>query len=209
MEEVKYEKIKIKSNKFKESKELIFAWIAISICFTFVLGDFNIFNKNLISNFNSINFFTLLGISLIVTGSSFILHELAHKYTAIYFGAKAQFMMWKKSLLFSIILAFILGFVFVAPGAVYIFGKRLSLKEDGIVSLAGPITNILIGFIFVLLAMFGITGAVISYGIFINFWIAFFNLIPFGPLDGKKILQWNPIIWIIMTAVPVLFLFVL
>lgn len=208
MEEVKYEPIKIKPQKFREAKELIFAWIAISLCFTLVLGGFNVFNKNL-GSFEIFNFLTLLGISLIVTGSSFILHELAHKYTAIHFGARAKFLMWKNSLFFSIFLAFLTGFVFVAPGAVYIFGKRLTFKQDGIVSLAGPITNIIMGFIFFLLAIFGITGAVISYGIFINFWIALFNLIPFGPLDGKKILHWNPIIWVVTTAIPVLILFVL
>ena len=34
----------------------------------------------------------------------------------------------------------------------------------------------------------------------INTWLALFNLIPFGPLDGAKILRWNKGIWLITIA---------
>ncbi|ENO12473.1 Peptidase family M50, partial [Thermoplasmatales archaeon SCGC AB-539-C06] len=30
---------------------------------------------------------------------------------------------------------------------------------------------------------------------FVNVFLGVFNLIPFGPLDGKKILRWNAIAW--------------
>jgi Zn-dependent protease len=35
----------------------------------------------------------------------------------------------------------------------------------------------------------------------INIWLALFNLIPFGPLDGAKILKWNKGIWLITIAI--------
>ncbi len=199
----------IKLKKYSEVKDIIIAWLGISLCFTLVLGGYNLFSKSLVQNFSIVNLLVLLGVSLIVTGTSFILHELAHKYTAIHFGAKAQFIKWSKSLLISIAVAFLVGFVFVAPGAVYIFGKRLNLKENGLVSLAGPAINIIMAFIFMGLGLLGLPALIVSYGVFINFWIAGFNLLPFGPLDGKKIFLWNPAVWVITMAIPVLFIFVL
>jgi len=205
----------IKPTKYLEIRDIVIAWLAISVCFALVLGGFNLiagFRSKFIFNWNNLPLYLI--ISLIVTGTSFILHELAHKYSAIYIGAKAKFVMWKNSLLLSIGFSAIVGFVFVAPGAVYIFGRRLTIKEDGLTSLAGPAINILMGFLFILAFIFlgspqaGLTSLIISYGIFINFWIALFNLLPIGPLDGRKIFVWNPFVWVISTAIPVLFLFV-
>jgi Zn-dependent protease len=201
--------IDLKPKKYSELKDIVIAWLSISICFLFVLGGYTLFNSSFIKHFSLTEFLMFLGLSLLVTGTSFILHELAHKYTAIHFGAKAMFVKWKSSLIFSVILAFLAGFVLVAPGAVYIFGKKLSIKQDGLVSLAGPVTNIIMGLIFLGLGALGLPQLIVAYGMFINFWIAGFNLLPFGPLDGKKIFLWNPVIWVITMAIPVLFIFVL
>lgn len=64
------------------------------------------------------------------------------------------------------------------------------------VAAAGPATNLLIALIFgvvVRLAMpFGLGSGVIelsSYIVYINILLALFNLIPFPPLDGSKIIQ--------------------
>ena len=217
-EEVVFEDFKakdIKSKKYLELRDIVIAWLGISICFALVFGGYNVLNgfRNKFI-FDFANIFHYILVSLIVTGTAFILHELAHKYSAIYIGAKAQFIVWKNSLLFSIALAAIVGFVFVAPGAVYIFGKRLSIKEDGLTSLAGPAMNIIMAFLFMIIFIIigspqtGLLTTIITYSIFANFWIALFNLIPIGPLDGKKIFTWNPAVWVIATAIPVLFLFV-
>jgi Zn-dependent protease len=31
----------------------------------------------------------------------------------------------------------------------------------------------------------------------VNGWFATFNLIPFGPLDGAKVLRWRPSVWVL------------
>jgi len=40
-------------------------------------------------------------------------------------------------------------------------------------------------------------GALTDYFVQINLWIALFNLIPLGVLDGKKILEWSFETWLI------------
>jgi len=217
-EEVAFEDFntkEIKPKKYNEVRDITIAWLAISICFALVLGGFNVvagFKTKFVFTWAKLPLYLI--ISLVVTGTSFILHELAHKYSAIYIGAKAQFIMWKNSLLLSIAFSAVIGFVFVAPGAVYIYGKQLTKREDGITSLAGPALNILMGFLFIIAFLIlgspqiGLASLIISYGIFINFWIALFNLIPIGPLDGRKIFVWNPFIWVIATLIPILFIFV-
>jgi Zn-dependent protease len=195
--------------KKQEINDLLIAWLGISICFTIILGGYSLLFGNLIpiitgkAPFDIINFFMLLFVSLIVTGSSFILHELAHKYVAIYYGAKARFVMWSQYVIMAIVVSLTIGFIFVAPGAVYIYGKDINLKENGIISLAGPLINIIVAFLFFISSFLGTPSLIVGLGIQINLWIAFFNLLPIGPLDGKKVLAWNPLVWVLMIAIPV------
>ncbi|HOZ36132.1 MAG TPA: hypothetical protein PLK55_04080 [archaeon] len=195
--------------KNSEIYDLLIAWLAISLCFTIVLGNYSLLDYLTTKQFNFTwaDFFTKFGLSLIITSTSFIFHELAHKYMGIHLGAHGRFIMWPVFLIAGVALAGLLGVVFVAPGAVYIFGKQHNIKEDGIISLAGPATNLIMALLFFIAALFGAPILIVSYGLFINVWIAFFNLIPFGPLDGAKIIRWNPLVWGILIAIPLVFLF--
>ncbi|HIH76609.1 MAG TPA: metalloprotease, partial [Methanomassiliicoccales archaeon] len=101
-----------------------------------------------------------------------------------------------------------LGFLFAAPGAVYIQG-RISKKQNGIISLAGPSTNIMFGTAFIILWLlfpsYGMWSAAFNWVGVLSLILAGFNLIPLGPLDGKKVLAWSPTAWvlaIVVTAVP-------
>lgn len=200
--------ITYKPKKRNELKDIVIAWLGISLCFALVLGGYNLFRINNLTNFSITDFLMFLIVSLIVTGTAFILHELAHKYTAIYYGAKAQFIKWNKPLFFAIAISFLFGFVFVAPGAVYVFGKKLTRKENGIVSVVGPISNIILAIIFFILLLIIKTESTIvlmifSLGILINLWISFFNLLPIGPLDGRAIFIWNPFIWTLLMIISI------
>lgn len=196
--------------KKSEIHDLLIAWIAISFCFAIVIGNYSLIayitNK---FSFTLKEFFINFGVSLIVTATSFIAHEMAHKYTGIHFGAQARFVLWLPFLLIGVFLAGIFGIIFIAPGAVYIYGKTNSVKENGITSLAGPVTNIVMAFLFFIGLLLGLPTIIISYGLIINLWIAFFNLIPFGPLDGAKIIRWNPFVWVVMITIPVISMFAL
>jgi Zn-dependent protease len=98
------------------------------------------------------------------------------------------------------------GFIFAAPGAVMIYPRAtilgtasLSRQKIGLISLAGPATNIGLAVVFLVLDFIQ-PALLFTLGARINTWLALFNLIPFGPLDGAKILIWNKGIWLISIA---------
>lgn len=132
---------------------------------------------------------------------SFLAHELAHKIVGLRKGFYARFRLNTIGLIVTAISIF-LPIKFIAPGAVVIKGIS-NPRELCIVALAGPTANILIAltlFLWLLAANF--QSSIIYYNGFItlgllNAYIALFNLIPFGPLDGLKIFSYNKIYWLI------------
>ena len=43
-----------------------------------------------------------------------------------------------------------------------------------------------------------------SLAVFVNLWLAIFNMLPIPPLDGSKVLSWNKVIWASFFALLVL-----
>jgi len=137
----------------------------------------------------------LVSFAVIFT-SSFLLHELAHKMTAQHFGLWAEFRLTTVGALLTLISILSPLFKIVSPGAVMIAGSG-SRESLGKISLAGPLTNLVLSTIFV-----GIASLPLGYicwiafvGSFINAFIALFNLIPFGIFDGRKVFGWNKTVW--------------
>ncbi|MGP3666835.1 MAG: site-2 protease family protein [Candidatus Bathyarchaeota archaeon] len=180
-----------------EIKHLIIAWIVLGFCFslTWLFGNPKMFPLMLV-------------ISLTAVGSGFIFHELAHKFVALKLGCWAEFRMWGWGLIMALAFALMSGggIIFAAPGAVYIIPKyiwslEVDKKGNGLIALAGPLTNLLLAFIFLLVyqEFAGVVGILGLIGFRINLWLAAFNLIPFMGLDGSKIFFWNPLIWASIT----------
>ena len=141
--------------------------------------------------------------------TGFLLHELGHKFVAQRYGAWAEYRMYPMGLLMALVFSF-LGFLFAAPGAVYIQG-RISRKQNGLISLAGPLTNILFGTSFIVLWLafpsLGLWSSAFNWVGVLSLFLAGFNLIPLGPLDGKKVFNWSPTTWVlavIATAIPLM-----
>ena len=169
----------------KEIKDILKAWIAISIAFGIVLGGL------------SLQFFSSFIISAIAVGLGFLLHELSHKYFAQRYGFKAEFRSFDEMLFLAVILAIAFRFVIAAPGAVMIMTRDLNLKKNGIISVAGPIMNLILGVIFfgLLQITSGFLGTIASYGFRINIMLCLFNMIPFWMFDGAKVFRWNKFVW--------------
>jgi Zn-dependent protease len=77
-----------------------------------------------------------------------------HKFVSERYGFQAAFRMWPQGLMLALVLSAFTGFVFAAPGATYIEGYGIKTKENGIISLAGPLTNIVIALLFAPLLFF-------------------------------------------------------
>jgi Zn-dependent protease len=169
----------------REWRDLAIAWFAITLAFTLIFRG---------SGTSVIGFVLLFGVSSVTVGVGFILHELAHKFTAMHYGYWAEFQKDNLMLLVAVAMAALAGVVFAAPGATVIYGSNLSRKENGWISASGAITNLLLAIPFVALAFFagGLLPIIGVMGWKVNAMLASFNLLPVGPLDGKKVLAWNP-----------------
>jgi Zn-dependent protease len=128
---------------------------------------------------------------------SFLVHEMAHKIMAQKAGLWAEFRLttWGAVLTFASVF---LPFKMIAPGAMMISGQVPSAKEMLKISIAGVITNLIFGATFLaltfMLPLNVFTGA-FFFSSYINSFMALFNLIPFGVLDGYKIFRINKQVW--------------
>lgn len=180
-----------------EIRDLLKAWIAISIAFAMILR-YSI----------PLNFYQVFIIAAITVGTGFLLHELGHKLVAQRYGCFAEFRSFDTMLLLAIVMSFF-GFVFAAPGAVMINGP-VGIRRNGKISAAGPIVNIILALIFLLILFLypiGMLKIIAFYGFFINSWLALFNMIPIWNFDGIKILKWNKPIYGTIVAVSLVLLF--
>lgn len=181
----------------REGLEILICIIALSLA---VLIAINLHTERDIVSDPSL-FFMFLLVFIFTIGVGFVLHELAHKAVAIAYGAQARFVMWPQGLLLMFITS-LFGFVFAAPGAVYIFADKITRKQNGIISAAGPLMNILLSLVFVFFYIISPEGYfpvnIWIFGAYINALLAAFNMLPIGPLDGGKIMSWNFPVWLIM-----------
>ncbi len=181
-----------------EAIQILISVVAISFAFSLVLGEIGMLVTA------PLKFLAWVFFSLVTIGSGFILHEMAHKAVANHYGAQARFVMWTQGLAIMLILS-IFGFLFAAPGAVYIYSNSISRKENGLISLAGPVTNIVIAVIFVALAFIAPISAfnmnLWALGAQINLILAIFNMLPMFPLDGSKVFAWSKLVWLSFMAI--------
>ena len=132
----------------REESDLFIAWMAISISFAIIkIAPYGITGP--VRSIDPVAALIAFGIALLTVGIGFILHEMAHKFTAIKFGYWAEFRKDNTMLLFAVLLAALVGFVFAAPGATVIYsnsatGQGLTKRENGIISASGPVVNLLL-----------------------------------------------------------------
>jgi Zn-dependent protease len=129
--------------------------------------------------------------------ASFLLHEIAHKITAQKEGLWAEFRLTLIGAILTLISAITPLFKIISPGAVMIAGYA-DMKSIGKTSIAGPMTNTTLSIIF-LAGTFAFPQqiGILALAAFFNAWMAVFNLIPFGMLDGFKIFQWDKKNWVL------------
>lgn len=178
-----------------EIRDLIKAWIAISLAFAIV-------GRNLYAS----SFAVIFIVSAFTVGIGFLLHELGHKVVAQRYGCFAEFRSFDKMLVLALLMSYF-GFVFAAPGAVMIQGN-VTTRKNGIISVAGPLVNIMLALLFLVsLLVFPFLGIFSYYGFLINSWLALFNMIPIGNFDGAKVLRWNKAVFSSVVVLSLIFMF--
>jgi Zn-dependent protease len=188
-----------------EVRDILVAWIALSVAFTAAItgGLLGGFSSRLDMTVNGVPEYLSLEatfvLALMTIGVGFVLHELMHKFISERYGFKAAFRMWLRGLGLALFSALFLGIVFAAPGATYIMGNGISKKENGIISLAGPLTNVVIAVLFLPLLFVNTSSVIILeagyLGSYFNFFLATFNMLPIYVLDGAKVWRWNKLYW--------------
>ncbi|WP_433624647.1 metalloprotease [Halomicrococcus sp. NG-SE-24] len=179
----------------RELRDLLVAWLALGVAFAFFL-ERDLVRALMQGGAPPSQFLSALVLSLVTAGVGFLLHELAHKVTAIRFGQAAEFRA-DYGMLFLAVAGGLAGFLFAAPGAVYHRG-RATLRENGLIALAGPATNVVLGVLFFPFIFLGpgFVSEVGYRGAQINFLLAGFNMLPWGPLDGNTVRKWSTVAFV-------------
>lgn len=196
-----------------EVRDLLISMVVLSFAFAY-------FFRN---DFDG-NFLVLVPAMMIAVVPGFAFHELAHKFMAIKYGFDAEYHLWWFGLVLAVVSSFF-SVIFAAPGAVYIKGdKVISEEENGKISVVGPLTNIVLAFLFLFMAIILVIIGVIFYpnadptdlsktlpgflciyvgwaGFIINSFMASINLLPIGIFDGAKVFRWNKIVWVVLALI--------
>jgi len=182
----------------RELQDLAVAWVALGVAFAiFFAGG----GSRALSMLVGEGLVQPLLVSLVTAGLGFLLHELAHKVVAVRFDQIAEFRA-DYGMLFLAVMSALVGFLFAAPGAVHHRG-RITAREHGLIALAGPVTNGLLALVFApvyvvgLLAGSPLLSLIGGRGVAINLFLAAFNLIPFGGLDGRTVLDWSKVVFVV------------
>ena len=184
----------------RELIESIIVFIVLSICFAISNTRFDV---------NA--FISILPIVMIGVGLGTILHEFGHKFVAMKYGYRSEFKLWPIGLLIAFVTSFF-GIVISVAGEARIFADDISDEIQGRISIAGPMFNIALALIFIVIAalvypfnvhsdIFHLIYLICTVGFSVNSFLATFNLLPVYTLDGTKVLKWNAIYWIAAFAI--------
>ena len=184
-----------------EINHLTLATLAFTMALAFM------FSGGIMGALSDPSAFLVYGVLALVTFTpGFLVHEIAHKIQARKYGCWAEFRASPSGLRWGVLLAAIVGIVFMAPGAVMVAGNT-TREQFGKVALAGPVSNVVLWCIGLASAVAfggggGIVDDVIYYWMWANGILGALNMLPFGPLDGKKIKTWSDVmfwLWLIIT----------
>ncbi|NJE09789.1 site-2 protease family protein [Thermococcus sp. MAR1] len=145
--------------------------------------------------------------------TAFLFHELAHRQIARHYGYRAYYRRWDTGILLALLMGvatrLLTGstWIFAALGAVQVYAPYAvdSREAFGKIALAGPLTNIAVGIVALVVLRtthpFTTLWWIFRTTATVNLWLAFFNLLPFPPLDGSKVVRWNAGAWAVSIGV--------
>ncbi len=189
-----------------EIRDIFISIVVLAAAFTIMYRNSNFITAYLVKTLGegAGMYLGLFGISLALVVVSFLFHEFGHKFVAQKAGMWSEYRMFPAGLGISLVMSYF-GFLFAAPGAVYISGN-MDDRTNGRISIAGPAVNVVFAAIALACCMaFNGSPAVIFFYLLasLNSFLAVFNLLPIPPFDGSKILKWNAVVWVVAMAIAV------
>ena len=151
---------------------------------------------NILGGFSPQWTWSVMAVFAVIMTASFLAHEIGHKIMGQKKGLWAEFRLTTWGSVLTLVSVF-LPFKMISPGAMMLAGQP---NGDEIVkiSIAGPAINLifsstLLGVALALPASLFVN--MLFFAAYINAFMAVFNLIPFGILDGYKIFSFNKKLW--------------
>ena len=152
----------------------------------------------------TVNIILIVAVSFMLVVFSFLFHEFGHKFVAQRYNAWSEFRAYPYGLIIALLFAVAAGFLFAAPGAVYIRGN-MDKVTYGKISLAGPAVNFVIAAVAVA-ALLALEPGTLAYAVlsmlaYLNAFLGLFNMIPVLPFDGAKIVAWSIPVYLVTAAI--------
>ena len=201
-----------KPGKFSriEITHLLVSIAVLTMVFAFIITQNNLFWGLVNGGFNLNILPKGLTLSFLGILTAFFFHELSHKFMAQKYGLWAEYRMFPQGLRLALLLGVFTPIVFAAPGAVMFRGGSRTF-ETGQIAVAGPLANIVIAMITLPIYLFvlfeeSMVAQIVAFICLINAFLATFNLLPFGPLDGVKVIRWNATVWIVLFILAIVIL---
>lgn len=192
-----------------EILHLVASISVLTVAFAFALGQTSL----LAGPIDWARVVHILPYSALIVVTSFMLHEFAHKVAAQLRHMWAEFRASLAGLAFALAASIGAGIVLAAPGAVMIYGHA-TRRDSGIISIVGPWVNLTLGFLALpftftrqrLLPLYEGGWDLFQVVVFVNAFLAAFNMLPISPLDGSKVWAWSKM-WYIVTIAAIVLLF--
>ncbi len=195
---------KVKKYFWFSSKEFN-GFILTTVIFAFIYS----FDSWGIITFNLSEGLFNLFIAVLLCGFSLFVHHAGQRLVALHYGFKTTHKVWWPGIIIALLLAFLTKghFEMYAASAVFItlmphhrIGKVRpgeNIGALGKISAAGPVSNVILASLAVILTWIGILPESISHPIFMfNLYFAVWNLLPFPPLDGSRVLFYSRLFYI-------------
>ena len=185
-----------------EKRDLIIAFLVLSICFAISNARFDIHG-----------ILSILPIVMVGVGIGSLWHEIGHKFVSMKYGYRAEFKLCPLGLLIAFLTSVIFsGFVFALPGGSKIYADNISDEINGKIGIAGPMANMALAVLFIAIAaliyplklysgIFNLIYLICTVGFSVNSFLATFNLLPIYSLDGTKVLKWNVLFWFVTIVI--------
>jgi Zn-dependent protease len=135
---------------------------------------------------------------IVVAGFALTLHDMAHRYVAWKHKTTSEYQVWWLGSLIMFFTAGLFGVVYATPSRLRLDKKApLTKRQKALIHGAGPLMSFTVFLAFALLIPMGSWALKIGIlGCSMNLLVAVYTMMPFDPMDGKKVFDWNRWLWL-------------